>query len=415
MRPSPMSLHDAPQRAVGAQSHILALAALVAPPLAVFAPLAMAPLLTIVAAALLVSDWRRSLAAASSFTTLGVLLALISLWGAATSLWSLIPGHSLFESTRLLAISAGGLVVIGVCTSISAPEAGRIRRAIVIGAAIAIALLQIERWNDAILSHLLRGIPMTEDVPLSYYDRGVTLLVLASWPTAAALAAWRGWKAVLLGAAMVLGTVFIFWSQAAALSTVVGLAVVPLAWRLPRVAAAVLLAGPLVLAFVLPLAALDGAHIERVHQSASLLKPSAIHRLVIWRFTADRIAERPLLGWGMDASRALPGGKAQVSDAMPEVNLPSEAETLPLHPHDAALQWRVELGVPGALLCIGTLAIILFGFARHRTMPVYCRAMGLGYAAACLTVAMLSFGSWQAWWLSTLWLTAALFSAVRER
>src|SRR3546814_6281029 len=37
------------------------------------------------------------------------------------------------------------------------------------------------------------------------------------------------------------------------------------------------------------------------------LPPSAEHRVEIWDLTADRILERPLLGWGLENSRALPG------------------------------------------------------------------------------------------------------------
>src|SRR5262249_19741940 len=37
--------------------------------------------------------------------------------------------------------------------------------------------------------------------------------------------------------------------------------------------------------------------------------PSVTHRMLIWRFVSDRIAERPVLGWGLNSSRAIPGGK----------------------------------------------------------------------------------------------------------
>src|SRR5205807_9032712 len=81
---------------------------------------------------------------------------------------------------------------------------------------------------------------------------------------------------------------------------------------------------------------------------------SGFHRLIIWRFTIDRIDERPLLGWGMDASRALPGGSTEIRQYM---GLPNEflfdrvkGEVQPLHPHSAILQLRVELGIAGAVI-----------------------------------------------------------------
>jgi O-antigen ligase len=88
---------------------------------------------------------------------------------------------------------------------------------------------------------------------------------------------------------------------------------------------------------------------------------------------------------------------------------------LPLHPHDAALQWRLELGLPGGLLCVAILATVLWRVADSAHTPPPQRALALGCAAAVLTIAMLSFGAWQAWWLSSIWLVAALLAGVRSR
>jgi hypothetical protein len=41
----------------------------------------------------------------------------------------------------------------------------------------------------------------------------------------------------------------------------------------------------------------------------------------------------------------------------------------------------------------------------------YARAAALGLGASALVIGLLSFGIWQAWWLSSLWLTASLYAA----
>jgi hypothetical protein len=116
------------------------------------------------------------------------------------------------------------------------------------------------------------------------------------------------------------------------------------------------------IAFVFPLVAPDEAAIERIRGQRPQSPPSAIHRLANWRFAAERIGDRPLLGWGMDASRALPGGKSLIND---------------LYPGGDDQQPCASLAAP----CATTR-----------------RSSGL------------SFGIWQARWLSTLWLGAALLA-----
>jgi hypothetical protein len=72
----------------------------------------------------------------------------------------------------------------------------------------------------------------------------------------------------------------------------------------------------------------------------------------------------------------------------------------------------VELGVLGGLLgaAIVIYAAWLAGFAG--TASRAARATGLAVMAAALPPLLLSFGVWQAWWHSALWLTAALIVAV---
>jgi exopolysaccharide production protein ExoQ len=395
--------------------NILALAAVVAPPLSVLAPLALAPLLALVAAALAASGGRRCVAALRPLLPLAVLLVLLSLWAALSTLWSPIPAHSLFEAGRLLVICGAGLVTVGAGASLTASEAERLRRAAIIGVAGAVALLQFERWSGGALLRLLHGSAIDPAMLIYRYDRGVTFLLLAAWPAAAAVAARRGIGALLVGTFAVAVTVLEFKSQTAMLAGAIGIVAALIAWRLPRTIAAVMVGGALLLVLVSPLIAPGGTAIEQIRQATPTLKESAIHRLIIWHFTADRIAERPVLGWGMDASRAIPGGEAHASEVMPEVKLKGIVTMLPLHPHDAALQWRLELGLPGALLCLTVLGLVLWRIAASPHILPLQRGLALGCATAVLTIALLSFGAWQAWWLSSIWLTAGLFAGVQPR
>ena len=43
-------------------------------------------------------------------------------------------------------------------------------------------------------------------------------------------------------------------------------------------------------------------------QKTDQINASLVHRLDIWQFTADRIVEKPVTGWGFKAARTIPGG-----------------------------------------------------------------------------------------------------------
>jgi O-antigen ligase len=125
--------------------------------------------------------------------------------------------------------------------------------------------------------------------------------------------------------------------------------------------------------------------------------------LIIWKFTADRIAERPMFGWGYDSSRAIPGSTALLNTASP---------ALPLHPHNGLLQWWLELGAVGAALGGALLIGLLRAIGRIGRAPD--RAAALGLYAGAMTVVNLSFGIWQGWWVATLFLSAAVLIAASD-
>jgi O-antigen ligase len=100
------------------------------------------------------------------------------------------------------------------------------------------------------------------------------------------------------------------------------------------------------------------------------LPGSHYHRLSIWNFTADRVAERPIVGRGLETSKVIPGNKTRPDgiDA-----------ALPLHPHNAALQMWLELGVAAAAGCFVSATVF----------------------------ALISYGIWQSWWLPALTIAGA--------
>jgi len=393
--------------------HAIALAALLMPSVATVAPLAMATLLPLAAVGALVLGGYRELWRVDAVRPLVILLALLGLTGAASAAWSIIPLHSLLEGLRFLVICAVGLVLIAAAAGLDAEERAGVQRMLLYGFVLALVILAAaglaRLWfdplpPDGLLTRWLRK--------FAVFDRGATVVALAAWPAVLALQG-RGKRLLsLLLVVVTLGVLLTLRSRSAMLAVVMAMAVWPVARLLPRAAATLIGAGLIALVAILPSLPLTTDVVVRIHQAVPRFDNSAIHRFLIWHFAIDRIAEKPLLGWGLDASRALPGGSEPIEEPrLPEL-LHGGTLWMPLHPHNAALQWRVELGLPGAALATLVVLYILWCASAPETGPPALRAASLAAVAGALVVAMLSYGFWQAWWQSSLWLIGALMVAL---
>ncbi len=398
-----------------ADEYVLSAAALVLPPLSFLAPLGIAPLLTLVSLILIALAPRSRLQQIRPFRPLAILLALLSAWGALSALWSTIPPHSLFEGGRLVLLSASGLVVAGAGLALDSAGMAKIGRACIVGLLLAIVIALVERYADFPLHRLFAGAP-DRAYFFTVLDRGAVVMAIASW-IAIRYLVLHGRP---VGAGLVFAVMLITLAQLASLSALLGLlfaaAIFVVAWSWPRLVAAVFSAGFTVLTLTMPLVHPSREFLIWLDTTMPWMKASGLHRLIIWRFSSDRAAEHPFIGWGMDASRFLPGGKMEGRDYL---QIPPDAlvgrlngAVMPLHPHDAIMQWWVELGAVGALL-----GAVIFVWAVSRVglwpaSPRIVRATGLAIIAAALPPLLLDFGVWQAWWQSTLWFAATFALAV---
>ena len=139
------------------------------------------------------------------------------------------------------------------------------------------------------------------------------------------------------------------------------------------------------------------SHYE-VYDGSSIIASSAQHRLAMWSFVADRIAEKPWLGWGFGASRTIP---------QEGYRLGLDTEIMPLHPHNLSLQTRLELGVPGIFIVVALMLSVLVPLLN------LCYRSSFGVAAfvsavSWIFIANVSFGMWQTWWISTAFVLASV-------
>lgn len=368
------------------------------PPIAVLASKAVVVLLVAGAALALLGHWLRSAPWPEIPWRPMLLIALLLLWSAAASGWSPDPARAMLLALRLAGLFAAALALFALAGGLSDAARRRVAQALALGLAIGIAVMVEERLFGTPAMALLHGEVEGDYHRLSRLNRGATALAILSWPVAAHL--WRarfGAWALVLPLALLLG-LLAFESSAALLGLAGGLAVAALALLNRRTARLLL-----ILAIVVALG--GGTFIARGLFAAGLseaswLQSTARHRVHVWNFTAERILERPILGWGFDAARNFPA-----RDAEPYRN---KSKVIPLHPHNAALQINLELGAPGTVLAALLLAAMIAGTARlDRTAGTAALAM----AATALLIALTAYGIWQSQWLALLALAVVMVRA----
>ena len=323
-----------------------------------------------------------------------MLLVGILLWGAISAAWSIDPGRSLALDARLAGVFAAGVALAAAAGRVAAP--GRLALLLLVGTLAAIGVAVIDLTGGGIVSRLVSVRPFA--APRLNQIAVWTAIVLL--PTGALLVC-RGqvlWAAVI--AAVMAATVTLLDATGGKTALAVAVPTAALLYLWPRVVGRVMAVLSVAAILTAPLTLPSLAGSPSLFAAVDSFKESAGHRLLIWRFAGDRIAERPLFGWGLDASRAVPGGDVEAR--------PGE-KFLPLHPHDSALQAWLELGAPGALLLALFVGCLWLSLAEAPWPRLYRAAAG-GSLTVVSAIAAAGWGIWQEWWLGTLAL--ALFAVL---
>lgn len=365
-------------------------------PLAVLAPKAIAPAMPVLA---LAAAWHARPDLHSVLRAALPALPLLAI-AAASAFWSITPYGSAQRALLLAAeIAAGALLAasLGAASLL----------ALAAGVAAGAGLILAETASGGILTQTLRGMPV--DLVAAALSNGTTLLVLLLAPAAARL--WQtGRRGAAAGLVLLVAAAALAGRQLAAqlgLVAVLGAGVLALASRhaIRAVAAAasvVALGMPLVLPLPVPLAC-----------RAAAIKLSITHRIFIWNFAEAAREQHPWLGWGLESTRAIPGGRAHADlwtpCGLPVPAVPPSTELLPLHTHNAALQLWLELGPAGVLAAV---TLLLALAARARAGDAAGRAAQAASLAGASLIALVSYGAWQGWWVATLAIAIAAAGAL---
>ncbi|WP_431284281.1 O-antigen ligase family protein [Humitalea sp. 24SJ18S-53] len=387
----------------------LAVGLAIAPPVAVLQSKAMAPLALVTLALVVVAHLRAGRGLPWPKAPLAWLVLALGGFGMLSAAWAVLPGYALQAGAGVAGLGLLGGAAARAIAADTPEHRAMVGRGVFWGVLVGLVVA----LTDAATGNALRAV-----VRLGYVPRDLATglkpaaSVLALLLPLAVMVPTRLWARCAVAVAGI-GGVMLLPGDTARLSAVAGVASLTIALAVPRLVrpamagflALLLLAGPVALGVVLA----RGVPADR-------LPVSAAHRFLIWDFADARIAERPMLGWGLESSRQMPGGKGQASaEALTRFGLTSPqhrewfanpaAEMMPLHPHNLALQVRLELGWPGAVLAAGVAVAAAMGA---------CVA-GLGVLAAASVSALLSFGAWQMWWLGSMALAAVAAGAIQPR
>lgn len=384
---------------------VIALVAGSMPMISLLSANGLAPLIIVAAVVILFAGPRRRILAMGPKWP-GLALVLLAVLGFLSALWSIVPAASLHKTLQLLPLFASAYLVIAAAMTLSPLARERVGRWLAAGLVVAFVFVLTEVLVGGVVNHLLTGEPLGSGNALLRYKRGIAVMALLVIP----VAYWLGSKHGAMAAAAVIAAAILsaatVGNGTALLAMLVGVLWVFVAFLFPLLGRRGLAVALMIVILGSPLFVFGPTGSTQLRHGSQFISAyrlnSAVHRFLIWQFVGGKIIERPVIGWGLDSSRSIPGGNERLEEF---------PERLPLHPHNAALQIWLELGALGALIAS---FVVMWPVVRlNRTLaPGLGQAAAAGTAVATVTVALLAFGIWQSWWIGAIGLATACAAAI---
>lgn len=330
------------------------------------------------------------------------------LWVIVSSLWSINFVNSFFSAAKFSTAFLLGILLIGNITKLDINRK-KLENLLISSLLASGIIFFIEYLTGGKVSIVFKELIQKKEPQvflLHNLDRGMALLTLASW-VVISIFLKRGNKtaAFLLYFALLEGLSFSDNLAALVAHFIAGL--VFLFTRLTT------LKNPKILNFILLTLSLFMIIIAskinplKISKETEILSSSAKHRLFIWNFVAKNSKEHPLLGIGFNSSKQFP-----VKDDSQIIELfGQKLHPLPLHPHNNILQVYFELGAIGLILYLSLACKYLLIIGKNykttssRNKDLICSLYSC--FSVYFIIAMISYNTWQSWWLfSALWIVA---------
>lgn len=363
---------------------------------------------------------KRTIARSTSDTS-PELLIVAGIWLLLCCIWSVNISDAFSTLAKLALIALACLGLWSAISSLSYAHSRVLQSIIVMTGVLLIVIYAIEILLGAPISSVVKEIhsadlstklpPETrarllEERAHLKIARGVVALGALSF--AMSFIIWRRLKSPGLAAGLWLTCLAVaFASHMTSVPVALLLAALSMiwVWVLPKNGLLHVATAATLFALVFPLIAYHIDAPERFGIDSAWLDTSSQHRVQIYHYTAQLIADRPLTGWGFRAARNLSDHAPSFIAAGHTQPFNAKQTILPLHPHNMSLQLWLETGFVGVLLFFGMLILGALRICRSRLVKGQ-RMMVAGTATFLFVVANLSFGVWQFHWISLIALAA---------
>lgn len=326
----------------------------------------------------------------------------------ASAAWSIDAEGSLLRGVRFFGEALLGMGLLAYLEDLEDAWRRPALLALSLGLGGAAAFALIDATSGFVLPVWLGREPHDERFvvePRLFYTWGAVVLAVLLLPVATILARAWGRVAGALLALLGIATILALASLTAKVSLVAAVAAGAclLVWTWCRW---ILGAGALALLVALPVAfPVSPATVCNAFQVGA----SAAHRLMIYNAADARIAQRPVLGWGVNtSSEVLAAPQLTRWPACEGVRLKANEQLqTPRHPHNLPLQIRLELGLPGSVAA-GLLLLVILRALRRSAADRLTVAAAWGALVAAVVTSLVGFGMWQGWLIAFYFLAAAV-------
>jgi len=337
-----------------------------------------------------------------------VLLALFIGWAALSNIWTINPERGIKTAIRLALVGVSLIFLLDAATRLSHAKRQTFGRWLVAGTIVGLALTGSFIGFSSTLAEWF-GFSIRTGHELDRLNRTAGVIAILVWPVALVIAQLYGRYAAAAVIALSALALFLLAPSTPLVAFAVGFCAFGAAWVSQHWSKRLLFVGFATAVIIIPFFDLLVPVINDLLIANVSGPNSEVHRFVIWEFASQRIFEHPILGWGLEAARAVPGGHDQIFLFQFGDN-PTTGQAMPLHPHNALVQIWLELGLVGLLLIGALFSMIVVSIPesmRNRAGP----ATMIATTACAFTIAELGFGIWQGWWMATLGLTAVIVVA----